>query len=272
MKRFLAVLTLFVLAVPAQAHFVWLAPHDGGSVRMVFSEDTEPDPNVPIAKIAQTQVQVRTGASAVAAEKTAKADHYLIQLSGSAPAEVGAVCEYGVLDKSGAPFLLCYYAKTLLHGAQAQGLQHPLEVFPVAGTPGAFEVRWQGKPAAGLEIYIYAPEQGAKKLQTDAAGRAEVKAPKSGLILVRAKHVEAKAGQRGGKEFKEVRHYATLTVARSGPGRGSRRSSPRGCCATVTGRASPSWPRRWPSSRRRFKKTAASTTSFSPTTPPASPS
>jgi len=212
MKRSATILTLFLLAAPAQAHFIWLAPHDGKQVRMVFSEDTEPDPAVPIAKIAQTQVHVRSGVKPVAAEKTAAADHYLIAVPGG-PAEVGAVCEYGVLAKSGDPFLLCYYAKTLIGAAQARGMNHPLEIYPVAG--GAFEVRWQGKPLAGAEVVIDATGQDTKKTKSDGEGRVSAGPVKSGMVLLRAKHIEAKAGDRGGKEFKEIRHYATLTVTQA---------------------------------------------------------
>jgi uncharacterized GH25 family protein len=213
MTRLLALPVLLVAALPASAHFIWLAPHQG-DVRMVFSEDTEPDPAVPIAKIAKTEVHIRAGAKPVPAPKTAGEDHYIIKLPGKGPAEVGAVCEYGVLTKSGDPFLLCYYAKTLLGGAEPKGMNHPLEIFPAAGKEGTFEVRWQGKPAAGLEVVVDAPEETTKKLKTDAQGRITVPTPKSGTLLIRAKHVEAKAGARGEEQFKEVRHYATLTVTK----------------------------------------------------------
>lgn len=214
MKRLSAVMMFLLLAAPAWAHFVWLAPDDAGRVRMVFSEDAEPDAGVPVTKIAQAQVQVRTGGKVVPVEKTAAADHYLIALPGSGPAEVGAVCEYGVLAKKGDPYLLCYYAKTLVRGATPEGMGHPLEVFPVAGKADAFEVRWQARPLAGAEVVVEAPGADAAKVKTDAEGRVRIPAAKSGRVLVRAKHVEAKSGERAGQAFKEVRHYATLTVTR----------------------------------------------------------
>jgi hypothetical protein len=216
MNRLLGLSVLLFAAVPvspASAHFIWLAPHEG-DVRMVFSEDTEPDANVPINKIAKTEVHVRTGAKPLPAPKSAGADHYIVKLPGKGPAEVGAVCEYGVLTKSADPFLLCYYAKTLVNGATAEGLNHPLEIFPVATKPGTFEVRWQAKPAAGLEVVVDVPGEGVTKLKSDARGRVKVPMPKSGMLLIRAKHVEAKAGARGEQQFKEVRHYATLTMTK----------------------------------------------------------
>lgn len=215
MKHVFAVATVLVAALTAQAHFIWLAPIDGNRVRMVFSDDTEPDENVPIKKIAQTRVHIRTGDKTVAADKMAGDDHYLIALPGAGSAEVGAVCEYGVLAKGGNPFLLCYYAKTLVKDAAAQGLNHPLEIFPV--TAGTFEVRWQAKPASGLEVVVNAPGQETSTVKTDGAGRFTVAPAKTGVLRMRAKHVEAKTGERDGKEFREIRHYATLTMGSAGP-------------------------------------------------------
>ena len=212
MTRSLAVLTLLAVTLPAGAHFIWLAPHEG-KVRMVFSDDTSPDAGVAITKVAQAQVHIRTSSKPVAAEKTPAEDCYLIALPNPGPAEVGAVCEYGILEKGAEPFLLCYYAKALIGKQSPSALGHPLEIFPVEGKARVFEVRWQGKAAAGLEVVVEDPDQGALKHKTDAQGQVTVaSAPKTGPIALRAKYVEAKAGERAGKAFREVRHYATLTV------------------------------------------------------------
>ena len=47
--------------------------------------------------------------------------------------------------------------------------------------------------------------------KTDAAGEFELEPKAGGLFGVRAKYVEAKAGEHDGKKYKEVRHYATFT-------------------------------------------------------------
>ncbi|MCS7045980.1 MAG: DUF4198 domain-containing protein [Gemmataceae bacterium] len=212
MNRCLGLLAALVVVAPASAHFVWLTPYKDDHVRMVFSDDLDPDQNVAITKIAQAKVHVRTDGKTTPVEKTEGTDHYLIALPGKGPCEVGAVCEYGVLTKGGGdPFLLIYHAKTMVRGAKAQGLDHALEIFPVADKRGAFEVRWQGKPLAGAEVVFIAGAEA--KLKTDEHGQVVLAAPPTaGMVALRAKHVEAKAGQQGGKAYKEVRHYATLTM------------------------------------------------------------
>ena len=45
--------------------------------------------------------------------------------------------------------------------------------------------------------------------------------PKSpGVYAIRARHVEAKAGEQGGKKYKEVRYYSTLTFPVRAPAGG----------------------------------------------------
>src|SRR5262245_10125961 len=60
MRRWCSSLLLVaVCAVPARAHFVWIVPFDGPTgtgAQVVFSDNLEPDPNVPIAKVKATEV------------------------------------------------------------------------------------------------------------------------------------------------------------------------------------------------------------------------
>ena len=65
---------LLLAVVPARAHFVFLIPSEpdaaGNSVRMVFSDNLEPDPNPKLlAKITQTELFTRNGDGKVEAVK-----------------------------------------------------------------------------------------------------------------------------------------------------------------------------------------------------------
>jgi N-acetylneuraminic acid mutarotase len=53
--------------------------------------------------------------------------------------------------------------------------------------------------------------EGAKQV-TDAEGHVSVKLDKPGLIAIRARHIEAKAGKFEDKDYAEIRHYVTLTL------------------------------------------------------------
>ena len=48
--------------------------------------------------------------------------------------------------------------------------------------------------------------------KTDEKGRFTCKVTGTDLYSIRAKHVEAKAGEKDGKKYDGVRHYATLTL------------------------------------------------------------
>jgi uncharacterized GH25 family protein len=144
---------------------------------------------------------------------------------------VAAVCQYGVLqrDKS-EPFLLNYYAKGFVGMHPALSPKElpgwftqpwdklPLEIVPLVGE-GRLAVRvvWQGKPLAGAEYALLVPgEAKPTEGKTDADGKIKLAEPlPTGPYGIRVKHTEAKEGQLAGKAYKEVRHYATLTLTLS---------------------------------------------------------
>jgi uncharacterized GH25 family protein len=221
-------------AAPARAHFIWLLPSDPGAktpaVRMIFSEDLQPDKPELLKKIGQTELFVRDGDGKT---KTVKAeldkDALKAELPGAEFQEVAGVCKYGVLQRGKAePFLLHYYAKTFVgYGAkttpQVSALIGkawdllPLEIVPVLPTEGDPKLRvlWHGKPLADAEVVILAP--GAKKeveTKTDKDGLFGLPKPKMyGPYCFRALHKETKEGELDGKKYKEARHYTTLILA-----------------------------------------------------------
>ncbi|GEM_PF-378230 len=216
MQRSLTMLVLLVAALPARAHFIWLVPYDGAQAKLIFSDSLEPDANVPITKVAATTLRARAAdGKPVTAPKTEAKDHYLVTVPATGPIELTGICTYGVLAKKGDPFLLQYSARTyvggVIHGQTNDQLV--LQIVPLKEKAGAFRVLWQGKPAAGVEVVALLPGEDSVNLKTDANGFVALPSvPKNGLVGLRAKFVEAKAGELDGKTYQEVRHYATLTV------------------------------------------------------------
>ncbi|MCI0464081.1 MAG: DUF4198 domain-containing protein [Gemmataceae bacterium] len=216
MKRCAMGLLLFALAaVPARAHFIWIVPDgaDGTKAKVVFSEDLEPDEGVPVEKIAATKLLIRDAAGKVAPLDWKKGEHaYLVSLPDQGPAVIGGACTYGVMQRGqGKPFLLAYYPKLIRGEPQTAKSwdQLPLEIVPQGA--GRFQVVFAGKPAADAEVVVVAPAtDGKETLKTDAQGEFKVRSTAPGLYGIRARHVEAKAGEHDGKKYEEARHYATL--------------------------------------------------------------
>ena len=221
MKRCMMGLLLFTLtAVPVRAHFIWIVPDaaDGTKVRVIFSDNLEPDDAVPVERIAATELLVRNADGTVAALNWEKGEHaYLVRVPGKGPIVVGGVCRYGVVQRGESkPFLLAYYPKFIQGEVKAATPwdKLPLEIVPRGA--GRFQVLFAGKPAAGAEVVVLTPAADGKEThQTDARGEFEVRSAAPGLYGLRARHIETKAGEHAGKKYEEVRHYATLVFRRA---------------------------------------------------------
>lgn len=218
MKKLFAMFLTFAVVSPAAAHFIWLVPTpNAGEALMVFSDALEPDANVPISKIAQTKMYARSANGSADGKRLEQKDSYLYRSNGKQPLEVAAVCEYGVLNKKGATYLLCYYAKTILGDDLKTGHgwnQLPLEIVRTK-TPGTFAVLWQGKPATNAEVTLMLPDEETRDIKLNKEGRfelGEIKGSPTSKIGLRAKLIEVKTGELAGKKYDEVRHYSTWTL------------------------------------------------------------
>jgi hypothetical protein len=221
--RSLLLASVLLLACgPAQAHFIWVLPSEGApdKARIVFSDTPAPDENADLLKkIAHAEVFVRTSDRGKPAQlkPTLEGDALTVTVAGKGEREVGAVCTYGVVQRGKSePFLLNYYARTLIGAKGASELaasawdRLPLDL--VEGKSG-WVVLWQGKPLEGAEFVLFVPGQG-EKIEGKTAANGIIPIPqtkKAGLFAVRVLHREAKEGEQGGKKYREVRHYATLT-------------------------------------------------------------
>lgn len=230
MKRLLVLAVLLTAAAPAPAHFIWILPPragDSGPAQMVFSDTLAPDVNVPITKIAKTQLTARAGkGEATPARVTEAKDHYVVapEKAAEGAVAVSGICQYGVLAKGKAePFLLVYTAATAWQRGALKArpvwlsegdARAALQIVPGEGQGlPAFRVLWQGKPASHVEVTLLVPgSEAAVETKSDEQGRVSLQVPKAeGYYGIRAKMVEKKAGAHDGKQYKEVRHYATYT-------------------------------------------------------------
>lgn len=225
---FLMAAALLLSAIPARAHFVWVAVQNDSAgqpqAHVWFSEIAEADDEKLIDKIAQTKVSARSiGKEAVLLELQKQLKDGGGAWVGSVPAgasgALSASCHYGVLDKRGQVFLLEYHAKFLDAGhpgfkALSRDESLPLDVVPgaVADNRRTLTVLYRGNPAAGSEIVAYDPEGAEETLKTDEKGEVTLAGNKPGLYSIRAKWEVAEAGKEKDKEYKKVVHYCTLAL------------------------------------------------------------
>ncbi len=217
MTRFLlsAVVVTFTVAA-ASAHMVMVVPaKDAKTVTVVFSDDLEPDENVPIEKIAGLKLHAFAGGKVSAVEH--KADKH--SLSATLPADAKVVfgsVTYGLYGKGEKPALLVYHPKAVLGGATGKdataGDKAVAEIVPVAdGGRVKFQFLVGGKPTADAEGSVTLPDGKKEKVKTDKDGfTASFDA--AGRYAASLKHLETKAGEHDGKKYEQVTHYATLVA------------------------------------------------------------
>ncbi len=143
------------------------------------------------------------------------------EITNKAPCSIEAHCDYGVVAKGEKPFLLQYYAKHIRASSAsdlaklARAERLTLDIVPtIASKNISLTVLWKGKPAANAEVVAGFGKDDELTLKTDEDGRAEVPLHADASYAIRARHVEAdNRGERDGKAYDQVRHYATVTFA-----------------------------------------------------------
>ncbi len=212
----------------ARAHFIWLGVETGQPRERAclwFAESARPGETGLIGKVAHVKAWLRrpTGERSELAlqeriEETSASRMAEIPVAGSFALE--AICDYGVLTRGDATFLLQYYAKHISLGAAsdlnslARADSLALDIVPQSASAGlVLQVLFEGQPVAGAE-FVLAPTEGeSRELKADDDGRVQIDAATARRLAVRASHFESdRAGSRDGKPYSQVRHYATLTL------------------------------------------------------------
>ncbi len=221
MTRFMLLLVLACgMANTARAHFVFIVPAaNGEKAQVVLSEDLRPDAEVDLLIGGETQFVVRDASDEetdVSLRKVAD-DCCEIALGGKGLRVVHGSCNLGVMQRGDAPpFLLVYHPKTIVGDAFDQRAslreQTPAEIVPL-GKPGAvvFQLLARGKPVRGAEVNVVLPGGERTKVTTNEDGKTTEFSPQ-GRYAAWSRYVEECKGERRGKPYDEVRHYATLVI------------------------------------------------------------
>lgn len=222
---------IWLSATPAQAHFLWLWQTKSTSgtpvVQAHFSEaGDDPEPEL-LKRLEGLQVWHRPAAGEIQS-LTVKSSPENIEVT--LPAKLDAehpgvlVTEknFGVSGRGDVKFLLQYYAK-LYPGSLADAAKLGpterlrLDIVPVIeGKKLTLNVTWEGKPVADSEVVVKGAGLKGDKVKTDAKGQVSFDLGEAGLVELRARHIENKAGKLEDKEYTEVRNYCTVTFPWAG--------------------------------------------------------
>jgi hypothetical protein len=221
-----------LLAGAAQAHFVWIGVGRFQPIAEVwFNEQPEPGDPQLLDRIKQTQAWVRTADGRQQPLKLEMSQNQVepalvATLPSGAPRSIEAVCRYGVFKRGEKPRLLTYYAKHLdldraatdpKTAALRRSRALELDIEPRASASGmTFDVWWQDRPAAGVEVTFYSGDAEPQTATTDARGRVEWNKSLARLA-VRARLIETdRRGNLQGEAYDGALHYSTLTMSGEG--------------------------------------------------------
>lgn len=221
-----ATLAAAAMCVPsAQAHFIWLSPQpDAGSmvVHVYFGEEATPDDPALLQRLRGMAIrQLRAGETPVEIPVTLTAE----SMTALPAAEAGsslfvASHDLGVINRGESVFRLLYYAKSgpVSTNAAWQSVdastQLALDVVPEVrdGNQIHVTVRFRGAPVEGAQVKAARPGMDDFEGTTDARGVVEFDVAESGVHSLRARHIEATAGELNGVAFEETRHYSTVAL------------------------------------------------------------
>ncbi|WP_425616972.1 DUF4198 domain-containing protein [Anatilimnocola sp. NA78] len=231
---FAALALVCLVAVPAWAHFIFIAtgPNAAGkpAVHLIFGEDAVLGEANLLDKVAHTKLWTHEAGKPpveVKLEKEIKGEHG----TWTAPQDLtgkaySATCEYGVLARGEKKYLLTYHAKNinaidpagLKNFARAENLK--LDIVPtINGEAGELQVLFDGKPAAKAQVMIWTPDKYEKETEqfTDDEGKVKFKVNQKGIWTVRARHQHNQAGKKDDKEYPYEMHYSTLVLKNGEP-------------------------------------------------------
>jgi hypothetical protein len=222
MRRHRLVLPLIAWALcgpAARAHFLFVRivpPAEAGRFAEVyFSAKAEAGDPRFVDKIAATRLWLQKMPGTFEPLKALPASDRLRAPVPAGTLSVVGRCDYGVLPRA-VPFLLRHYPKAIAgDAAELNRLKPCPEVpFELTATIEADKIHFvalaDGKPMPGAVFHTVDADLFNEKLTADAQGRATWKVPYPMSFSVYTSRVFNQVGEHAGKNYQEVREFATL--------------------------------------------------------------
>lgn len=205
-----------IASLSLSAHFVFVVPQAGGSsAQVIMSEDLKPTAEVDISMIRALRLNLRDAQGQNSPLTITPAEHaYTVALPGSGTRVISGFIDLGVMQHGSKANVLLYYPKTIVGNAFDAGTRvgesAVVEIVP-SGKPGSvrLQVLGRGKPVPASEVTVILPDGTQTKMKTDQEGFTG-ELTQTGRYGAWARFWEATPGDRDGKHYEELRHYATI--------------------------------------------------------------
>ena len=229
-RRFVAMagLVAWALALPgageARAHFLFLRigpmAEAGRSAEVYFSDRMEAGDPKFVDKIAGTTLWAQAGPGEFRPLAPRKgADRLRVAVPPSGGLVVVGACQYGVVARPGAvPFLLRYYPKAMAGSPEELNRMTPRPGVPLEIVARVDDGRLRlvalrdGKPLPGATFHAIDADLKETEFGADADGAATWAPDSPGPHAVYFRHDTKEAGEVDGKNYEEIRAFATLTL------------------------------------------------------------
>ncbi|MCS7024989.1 MAG: hypothetical protein NZV14_09310 [Bryobacteraceae bacterium] len=209
---------LLLAGAESWAHFPFVLPQAGGrSAEMVLSETLSVDPEVDVKMAARTQLKLRdANGEERPLELVLEGNTYRLATPGQGARVIYGQTDLGVMSnpRAPSPYWLVYHPKTILGPVSGSSdkflLNLPVELVPEEqGGKVRLRLLARGRPLAGAEVTVIPPSLEQQKMKTDSEGWV---GPflQAGRYGAWARFWETAEGEREGKSYRQVRHYATL--------------------------------------------------------------
>ncbi len=209
-------------ALRVEAHFLWLLPPSDGEsqVRLVFSEGPEPDDPDLLDRLGDISLQIVTDQSSLTIPMKKANDALIAQLaSATTPGETKFMVRhtYGVMERGGSTFCLEYQATAVSqieHSIQTGEIKDGAGLVIAVNRVDEFvevSLKVNGKPVTEGKLSLII-DGDKRSLHLGNGGVAVLEEMPSKSFALLASAPVAQTGTFDGKEYTEVRYYATLVV------------------------------------------------------------
>lgn len=199
------------------AHFIWVVS-DNGVAKIYFGEGPEPEQAEYLDGLSGLRAFRFNGSEYESVDfvKQTSGDEGWFQFSNELNGPVSLTCDYGLFRRGETNMRLEYSARyQSSHHEVLPNDQMRLDILPkVMNGELQLQVRFDGKPAAGVEITVFEGVDQAEPLtlKTDVQGVASLPVKSAGRLVVRGKKVLATSGEWNGQAYSEQRFYCNVVM------------------------------------------------------------